>query len=304
MFVRFAVLAAAAALATPIAHAQSDIDWRRYYPLEPGNVWEYAYEEVGPDRARHELLRDTVALGRDYVLREVTEKWPDVPASTYRDLIRYDDATGTVVAFRTAEEDTGPADPCSFDDDYFVRDLRLGIGTTVDCPTGSDASQIVVEGELDTQWTPPGGGSVDVAAIKTITVEVLFATFVADIGPVGAGNLWGPRLAYARIDGVEYGTPYVFVSEEEGPEASGLGVRTASPIRSGSGLRLSVRGAAPAEARVEVFDALGRRVARRDVTLGTAWRAVTLAVRLAPSAYVVRLTTDGAMASMPLVVTR
>ena len=301
---RSALALLAALTLTPWSQAQTDVDWQRYSPLEPGNVWEYAYEEVGPDRTRYELLRDTVALGRAYVLREVTEKWPGSPASTYRDLIRYDDATGTVVAFRTAAEDTGPGDPCSFDAGDFVRDLRLAIGTTVDCPPGSDASQIVVEGELDTQWTPPGGGSVDVAAIKTITVEVLFATFVADIGPVGAGNLWGPRLAYARIDGVEYGTPYVFVSEEEGPEASGLGVRTASPIRSGSGLRLSVRGAAPAEARVEVFDALGRRVARRDVTVGVAWRAVTLPVRLASGAYRVRLAAGTEQTTVPLTVVR
>jgi hypothetical protein len=46
---------------------------------------------------------------------------------------------------------------------------------------------------------------------------MLFTTFVADIGPVRAGNLWGPSLHYAVVGGVAYGTPELVIAEPGGP---------------------------------------------------------------------------------------
>lgn len=296
------------ALAGPaLAQAPEDtLDWHRYYPLAVGNAWEYHDAEVPGDLTRHVLVSDTTA-GTHHYFRRTTHHELHTLTDTLRwashDLVRYDTA-GVVVAVASVEADTVAVDPCHVGD-YFVRDLRLAFGARTACP-GAEADSVVVSGAYDTSWTLDGV-SIPVAAVKEYVVDgLIFSEFVADIGPVGAGNLGGPRLHYARVGGVEYGSPILMVvaAEPTPPEAAGLDVRVVpNPVRARASFE--VRAPRPAHGRIDVFDLSGRRVRSVPVELAPGWRRVEIpTASLAAGTYVVRVTTAEGGASQRFTVLR
>ncbi len=144
-----AVLLGTLALASIGSHAQTTdtLDWKRYYPLDIGNVWEYHDAEARDVQIRYALVADTVANGQTYVRRQIDQAvigYFDMVLSTMRstgfDYVRYDE--GGVIAVASVEADTVAFDPCS--DDGFERDLRPAFGTVSPCPPALIDSRAVL----------------------------------------------------------------------------------------------------------------------------------------------------------------
>ena len=272
------------------------LDWHRYYPLEVGNIWEYEEAEDPFDYTRYHIVSDTTVGERRYYRRNIF--YQNIPVFgdtvyTGYDYVRYDTA-GVVVAVPSPDADTAVVDPCAWED-YFVRDLRLGFGARVACPA-SPSDSVSVEGGYNEVWTAPGGAPVNVAAIKTFIVVdgLIYSTFVADIGPVGGGNLWGPRLHYARIGAVEYGTPGIVVSVEPAiPTTAGLQVRVlGNPVR--GPVAVEIQSPSVQQALIEVFDLTGRRVWSDGLPLTRGSTRIDLPTRLLSSGtYLVRVFVEG-----------
>ena len=271
------------------------LDWHRYYPLDVGNIWEYNEAEDPFEYTRYHIESDTMAGGRLYYKREILFQnipvWGDTVFTGY-DYVRYDTA-GVVVAVPSPDADTAVVDPCA-SEDYFARDLRLGFEARVACPAPPPDS-VFVEGGYDEVWTAPDGVPVNVAAIKTFFLDgLIYSTFVADIGPVGGGNLWGPRLHYARIGGVEYGTPRIVVSVEPAiPATAGLQVRIlGNPVHGSAAVE--IRSPFARSALIEVFDLTGRRVWSNGLPLTRGATRTDLPTRLLSSGtYLIRVSAEG-----------
>ncbi len=93
------------------------------------------------------------------------------------------------------------------------------------------------------------------------------------------------------------------VSSGDGPDGDGFGIRTVFPNPSASGATVSF--AAAGMARLELYDALGRRLAvLHDGPARPGARVTVDAGTLAPGVYVVRLTADDQTASHRFVVAR
>ena len=224
---RLAPLLIVAFAAAASAQAPDTLDWHRYYPLAVGNVWEYHNAELGGD-FRHTIIADTVVGGRTYFVRRTDYSSlgsPVPPGQPRLDYVRYDERPGGgggVVSLSSLSFDEAVLRPCDLDDE-FERDLQLAFGARAACgpPPGPSPDSVFVEGQYNTTWRPDvlSGTStpVAVAAVKYFSVGIIFTTFVADVGPVASGNLWGPRLHYAVIDGVAYGTPELVIPELGGP---------------------------------------------------------------------------------------
>ena len=90
------------------------------------------------------------------------------------------------------------------------------------------------------------------------------------------------------------------VSAEGGPAGAAALAVAPNPVRSEATARFAL--AAPAEVRVDVLDALGRRVVRQSRTLGAGEHALPLDTSaLSPGVYVVRLEADGAVSTRTFV---
>ena len=116
------------------------------------------------------------------------------------------------------------------------------------------------------------------------------------------GNSSGDVQPYLRFT---YTSDRFRTADEAGPDAGGLAVAVA-PNPTAGGARLFVRADAAGQARVELFDVLGRRVGVALAgPVGAGETAVELPTdRLAPGLYVVRAEVGGAVASRTLTVTR
>ena len=314
------VIAAIFAAVLPISasHAQNadTLDWRRYYPLEVGNVWEYHDAEIEDSFVRVTLVSAS-SVGEwtyfrrrtDTAIRTYAPGGADTLRSTTFDIVRYGD--GGVVSAPSVEADTVALATCDAEDG-FARDLRAAFGMRSACPDAAvpGADSVWVEGTYATRWAPAGVGGqgpfdpVEVAAIKQFTVGAIFSTFVADVGPVATGNLWGPRLHYARIGGVEYGEPSVLVSTDRQPEGDRLAVRTlGNPVRREA--RFSVGGRVAHGGRWTVTDALGRTVETAPLARSPRGALVRVSTAgLTPGPYRFTLHADGSRASVAFTVVR
>ena len=146
-------------LASPsLVFSQSQIipdtlDWRRYFPLAEGNVWEYQVSE-GEPLLRREIIGDTVAFGHSYYLME--ERSYELKFGTSDELelwsirtlfTRYD-TLGFVAIFQSPEEDTLVVpDNILFtrDPDGYI-DLRLSFSDSLRYGGGSEDFTLLVEG--------------------------------------------------------------------------------------------------------------------------------------------------------------
>jgi len=284
------------------------LGWHRYYPLEVGNIWEYEEAELHFDYTRYHIVSDTTVGEHLYYKREILyQNIPVLGDTVYTgyDYVRYDTA-GVVLATASPDAGTTTINPC-VSEDYFVRDLRLAFEARVACPE-SPPDSVFVEGGYNEMWTVPGGSPVPVAAIKTFFVVdgLIYSTFVADIGPVGGGNLWGPRLHYARIGGIEYGTPRIVVSVEPSiPTTPGLQVRIlGNPVHGSAAIEIRSPSVQPA--LIEVFDLTGRRVWSDGLPLTRGSTRIDLPARLLSSGtYLVRVSAEeGGTASGTFTVVR
>ena len=255
-----------------------------YFPLAVGNAWEYA-EDIcvqGPlpgceplRTIRLELVGDSTVDGTRYLVEErrVLEGRPfgqDPPPR----LLRFDTATASVVS---------PDGP---------------ITCPLDLPFGAFGCPAAVYGTDDVRTNGIPG-----LAEKQFEVGFCYSeTFTSGLGLTSSGGSAGSlTLTYARIDGeTAFGSPFVVAGE---PGATPLGIEARAfpnPTAAGATLALVVPDAG--RVRVEVFDALGRRVWRdaRDRAAGRSTLALPSG-RWAPGTYAVRVTAGGATATARLV---
>lgn len=240
------------------------LDWRRYYPLEVGNTWEYG----GLNDHTRTIVGDTLANGHQYfVRRDSTPASGPVGPFIHTFYVRYDTA-GTVVTLKSLEEDTVevplPLDSTrvAFPDFLAHFDMRMAFGDTL--YYGANET-------LDTLYDVQGGYSqtreigpefVDVDALKCFRAlgPLLYGEcYATDIGLVGSGNLFSADLEYARVGGIEYGHPSTRLeAAAEMPER--LSIETIHPNPFRDKAAVTYRVAKPTSIKVEVFNVLGQRI--------------------------------------------
>jgi hypothetical protein len=262
----------------------------RYFPLAVGNVWEYELTQYLYQNTfghfRRTVTGDTIIDGRLYF--ESFEEWfygDDEPDYSWTLLLRYD-TLAAVVMVRADAGDEWPLTPCP-----------------LDAPFGS---QVYCE----PFWWDVFGGYGSAVSIGHSTVFTSakwyepersdsYRHYAAAIGELGS---WyydplfedsSKELIYARVGGVEYGTP--FVAAEPPPEAPSALRLTVSPnpVRSAGTVALVLD--RPQPLAVSVHDVLGREVAVLAEGFRAAGRhALPLdGSALPPGIYVVRATAGG-----------
>lgn len=272
-------------------------DWRRYFPLSVGNQWQYSYSGICNNGVNwcqwgREVVGSEAIDGEEYYLIRRCEKLIDdaivcdgpVP-------VRYDEKRRTVAA----RSDEGQLYAYTA-----VCDLALPFGSRVerDCLAGS-------EWFVGGRYSPEGSS-------KEFGVEGTGFRYAADIGLMevdGDGSDGLVELAYARVDGVEYGTPiFAFpVSEESkgnAPVTFGLQAVYPNPTRASVSATYTLD--RPRAVTLEVTDVLGRVVRVSDEGARPAGpHEVRLATgSLAAGVYVLRLRGDEAEAVRRFVVVR
>ena len=278
-----------------------------YVPLEVGDLWEYrAVDDTGLPGlelrgfVRSEVTAETDIAGRRYaVLRSTTHDHEGEPIGQVEQFVRFDaDLAAPVERIDDADQPWTPPFPR-----LVSGGGRVGSGTLfeLDCRLDSEFEAPVAcsQGE---GWATAAealvlvpGRTVTGKGIRTPSVLGYVYEVVPEIGLVyaeveEAGSAARVDLAYASVGDLEVGTPVpqLVVASESGPEAAALELRAApNPTAGAVALRLSLD--RPEAVRVDVFDALGRRVATRELALPAGSAVVELdGSRWAPGAYVVR----------------
>lgn len=292
LFMAFALLTA-----MPV-HAQTatvsdTLDWHRYFPLSVGNTWEYNVSE-GEPLLIHRIVGDSTVSGKDYFLMQRTS-WDydyvgggDELEIWWRDtlFVRHSDLGG-IVQVSSPEADTTEAPTnIPYGDGWMYFDLRTDFG---------DSVQV---GDLDYEYYTARGGYgeavtvngalVTVPAVKTFIGFVIFASYAADVGLISSGNLWGPRLSYALVSGVEYGVsrdPAMHVGVERPEQSSSLVDVYPNPVL--DVVSVDLGGRIPGWKSIVVVDIQGRVVQK----LRTTGDRVNVDLRdRAPGLYMIRIT--------------
>lgn len=288
----------------------------RYYPLAVGNAWQYEVDrsDCGPPcphpsfcryHLAQEVVGDTLVGGLGYSV--VAARWyprpgwggPDLPPE--RHVVRYDTALALVVArTEVGEEPWHEARMrCRLDEPFPPEG-----GGEVPCPDSTATASMSGGPELPVDV----GGQTYFTSAKGFMISgfpSFVGDFAADIGFLGTYELescyeFSQTLLYARVDGIEYGSPVVAAEPDGTPLLALALIATPNPMT--DELRLTLDLPAPGAVEVEAFDVLGRRVARRGVRLGTGPRVLRLDVSgWAPGPYVVRATAGGATAMVRVV---
>ena len=265
----------------------------RYYPLAVGNVWEYEGEQA-PLRVdpleQLAVTKDTVASGRRYFVlqRTYTERGDTVFVS--HTLVRFDTASATVRALDEFAPQGERLYTCPLDAPFGGR------VTDADCD-GRSAVVTGGYGEVVVLRGPHAGARTDTVRTALKRYDSLFSDqYAAGIGLVSEGaDGYSKELVYYRVDGEERGVARFPTPTDPAPPASGAAL-TVGPNPAGGAATVALTLPAPAEVRVAVYDALGRRVAVLTAgPLGAGRHRLPLdAAPLAPGVYVVRAEVGGA----------
>ncbi len=306
----FLLVTAGAVTAQPLPDT---LDWHRYVPLAVGNVWEYQVVE-GEPLLRREITGDTTAAdGRTYfILDESSYEYNNFGTGSTLELfwrltwyVRYDTA-GTFVAVLDPAADTLalPQDnPLDGGPEIGYFDLRAAFADTVFYGPGAEQYYAVMGGYGETVQI--GGAQVEAVAVKRFSTLFWYARYAADIGYLGGGNLWGPFLTYARVDGTTYGLSRLPTAvEDEGTVPARLAVEALYPNPVRDRATLVYHLPAPGGLSVAVYDGLGRRVHFERLPVRAAGRyTVALDARAwPPGLYGVRLSTDAGATATHLLI--
>ena len=272
----------ALALASVCASAQVDVQTvRAFMPLEVGDAWEYTYREEQCEHVAYGGKCSTAEGVRTY--RVVDEEVHD------GDTLAVIEGPGTRALFGVRSDGSG----------WVSEVLEAGDGSDPPLPPFpyfNTLELMVDEGPLP--WTlEVGGMEYPTEALTYFPPHYVLVRGVGLIryqrsaqwsGGARASYLW--RLSGAFVGGVSYGG---FVTATQAPaEAAQMELAVGPNPTTGP---LAVRAAlgGPAEARVEVVDALGRSVRVADAGSGAAPDARIDMGGLPPGLYVVRLLLDG-----------
>ena len=307
------LLLAGAARGQQTGVVEDTLDWHRYYPLEVGNYWDYG----GLTPFIRTIVGDTLANGHRYFIqRDSTPVIGTVGGFVHTFYVRYDTA-GTVVTLLDLEEDTLQAPyPVSYQRetswDFLAHfDMRMAFGDTLYFSPpdtllyawGGYSERIEI-GNRRIQY-------LEVDALKcfgetgyTVGWHECYAT---DIGLVSGGNLWGPDLQYALVNGIEYGIRPSTPVEAALDVPERFDVEGIYPNPFEGSAAIAYRLPAPSSVTVEVFTVLGRRIWREETPVQASGpgRYVLQRRGWPAGVYMIRLTTaHGAQAVRPVVVAR
>src|SRR5690554_1637829 len=206
------IVPAAFAQTEPRTVVPDTLDWQRYFPLQEGNVWEYRESEGFP-LVRREIVGDTVFGDRSYfIVREkIFDRTHSVPGyslelwGTRTRFARYDSSRTLVMVHSIAADTVRLPHPIGGLDGEVTGlfDLSASFGDSIQYGPGPEDFYLVDGGYA--REVEIGDETYTVDALKQFST-ILFANYAADIGLLSVGNLWGPRLTYARVGGREYGT--------------------------------------------------------------------------------------------------
>ena len=293
-------------LYAPETHAQAPadsviadtLDWRRYYPLEVGNVWEYQVYEV-TSLMRREILADTLAAGHTYFIMEETWQGGTIlPRQTF--FVRYDTAS-TVVSLRDLEADTTayprslPFQPVGADFlesllEYF--DLRTAFGDTLFFDAEHFGYYWVGGGYEESLRI--SGTSVQVAGLKCLHIPWTYGCYATDIGYTEGGS--GPyfQLIYAKIGNREYGASQVTSIGSDPVVREHFVIESIYPNPFKDEARLVYELARSQPVTVEIFNVLGQKIReeRMGVQLAGRHQYVLSAKGLAAGIYFVHMMTE------------
>ena len=290
--IRTLLLAALAAVLPASAQTPDTTGAWRYFPLALGNVWEYEVARGSDLLAlrRHAVTADTVVDGERFFRIEWTETdRAGRPVADARvSLARFDTTLGGLRSI-AAEGDLldNVVYECGALGAPFGTDpYEDGLIECVLGPSYGPGAGVTVGGGYGR--TVEVGGDVVRTSVKAVDTQgagealTWYAAGVGYLGYVarGAGRL---TLRYARVGGVEVGTPFPVSSAAPPPPPLGLRAypNPASHV-------LTVEVAATGAGRVAVYDVLGRRVRTVcDGACGPGAFAVDVA-GLPPAVYVVR----------------
>lgn len=234
------------------------LDWKGYYPLEVGNMWEWrtslliAYDGLNSK----EIIGDTLIGGTSYFVEAAYGEAKDPLngvdfAGRDTSFIRYDTLNRRVVEL-TPDGEEYPR----------TCDLGASFNTTITCDF-SDGIMVGGGYSTDFSWSTVGIGA-PFQAIKHFVTLGGGDTFYHGVGRLpglGDGNQGSIGFTYVRIAGVEYGTPVVTLSTDEPEQLGDHALRLyPNPVRE----ILYVEVPRPERLRLTVYDALGRAVIRQD----------------------------------------
>lgn len=251
--------------ANPV-HAQQDtLDWRRYYPLEVGNTWEYTGIDGAPHLEIRTLVGDTLANGHRYYIRHdsipLGNRSPEV--RTY--FVRYD-AAGVVVTLVSVQADTA-AVPLSFPyeggEDFLGHfDLTSSFG---DILYEAPDLPYFVSGGYD-RMVRVGLDTVTTDAVKCVHASWWEECFATDVGFIEGGSLQRWFLTHARVGGEEYGKSRATSIAVDRPAAEvrapGLSVYP-NPVRGAGTIVFALE--RPEQITMDLYNPLGQSVRSQDL---------------------------------------
>ncbi|MEM6647222.1 MAG: T9SS type A sorting domain-containing protein [Bacteroidota bacterium] len=278
------------------------LDWRGYYPLDIGNVWErHRYELVAFNEwTREAIVGDTLLGDHRYFIRHQTGRASDTALNDYATwdtttFIRYDTLNARVVQWQP--EGDQPI-TCRLD-------TAFGADLDGNC-SAFEAHGGYARQESDGLGYVGGilhvdGAPVDYAALK-YTGNFFGGTNyfhgIGWLGTIGDGAAGEVVFTYLRIGGREYGVPNR-VNTERSSEPERLVHLYPNPAAGWFHLRLpNVQGQ---PGTVEVFSVLGRRIHKQACTPSPCF--VSLA-EAAPGVYHVRWQQGGTSGVETVVITR
>lgn len=274
-------------------------DWRRFFPLEIGNIWEYEVLEGAP-LVRAQIVGDTVVLNRSYYVLE--EKTP-LPGGNFIEkfYLRYDSA-GVVVSLVDIEADSVnyplelPVTDLRFPSMHNYLNLQASIGDTLFyneeiipglfqvLPYGSD--QLYISGEL-----------AETEEIKCYNFPCCWIScYAADIGWINGGSLQQYRLTYAKVNGKEIGTlraTAIETAEESPGDIFTVEAIFPNPFVDAATVQYELK--ETASLQIELFNSLGQRLFSDGLATQAAGRYEYTIQRsgLSSGVYYLRLTTNG-----------
>lgn len=245
-------------------------DWRSYYPLEFGNQWQYEFE--GPcsegeicQRGREVVGSETVDGVEYFLIRNCRKESEGDVVCTDPVSVHYDDVARTVVI----EGEDG-----TLYDYLYACDLAapFNLYGEVACGTADfpDPHFLQTTGRYDGVFDLGAGSSLE-GSTKSFGGLFGGTIYFAGIGrtySVGDAAQFGTELVYARIDGVEYGTPaFVFPTSSEpgGAQPVATAFTTAFPNPARGAMQAQYTLAEPQTVTLELIDVLGRRVRETEV---------------------------------------
>ena len=236
------------------------LDWRRYYPLEIGNTWEYS----GIGGAAHLLIRsivgDTMANGYQYFVRRDSIPLYNVrPPVVFTYYVRYDTA-GTVVTLEDISADTASV-PLPFPytgGDFLAHfDLKSAFGDTLlheepytiyDVSGGYNETVIIFEEQIE------------VDALKCLHGDWWRECYATDIGFVHGGSLEYYYLTYARIGGNQYGASRATSLSTNASLPADLVIETAFPNPTRGAIQVTFSLGNVHYVRLTLHNAIGQQV--------------------------------------------